>query len=145
VLHLLHGWSDGDETTGQPQRRSTRQHHSAINRPSSAPVNVVRGQHLPPSTRPPSSTPLLLRMLPSSTRSSSTPLVSLDYRSQHHQDHSLGLHTWITHMDYLSTSPQTTADYPRSRTTNYNNIVCHCITCPWPYSSYELFYHIVIS
>ena len=93
MLHMLHGWSDGDETTGQPQHRSTRQHHSAIDQPSSAPVNVVRGQHLPPSTRPPSpsSTPLLLRPLPSSTRSSSTPLVSLDYRSQHHQDYSLGL------------------------------------------------------
>ena len=145
MLHLLHGWSDRVETTGQPQRRSTRQHHSAINWPSSAPVNVVRGQHLPPSTRPPSpsSTSLLLHPLPTSTRSSSTPLVSLDYRSQHHQDYSLG--SQITYMDYLSTSPRTTADYPRSRTTNYNNIVCHCITCPWPYSSYELFYHIVIS
>jgi len=98
VLHLLHGWSDGDETTGQPQRRSTRQHHSAINRPSSASVNVVRGQHLPPSTRPqsPSSTSLLLHPLPTSTCSSSTPLVSLDYNS-------LGLLTWITYMDHIYT------------------------------------------
>ena len=57
----------------------------------------------------------------------------------------------ITHMDYLHglhlhyLGPNsTTADYPRSRATNYN-IICHCITCPWPYSFYELFYLIVIS
>ena len=89
VLHLLHGGSDRDETTGQLRRRSTVPHHSAIVQPSSAPVNVVRGQHLPPSTRPPSqsSTSLLLRP-PPSTRSSSTLLVS--------QDYSLGLLTWIT-------------------------------------------------
>jgi len=47
MLHLLHGWSDRDETTGQPQHRSMRQHHSAINRRSSAPIDVVREQHLP--------------------------------------------------------------------------------------------------
>jgi len=96
VLHLLHGWSDRDETTGQPQHRSTVPHHSAIDQPSSAPVNVVRGQHLPPSTRPPSPSSMSLHLLrpPSSTRSSSTPLVSPDY--------SLGLLTWIT-----STLPRT--------------------------------------
>jgi len=107
VMHLLHGWSDRYETTGQPQHRSTVPHHSAIDQPSSAPVNVVRGQHLPPSTRPPSpsSTSLLLRP-PSSTRSSSTPLVSLDY--QHHQDYSLGLLTWITYMDYIYTTSDLT-------------------------------------
>jgi len=40
VLHLLHGWSDRDETTGQLRRRSTGPHHSAIVQPSAAPVNV---------------------------------------------------------------------------------------------------------
>jgi len=50
VLHLLHGWSDGDETTGQPQHRSTRQHHSAIDRrhqhrSTSSANNIYR--HLP--------------------------------------------------------------------------------------------------
>jgi len=50
VLHLLHGWSDRDETTGHLRRRSTGRHHSAINRPSSAPFNIVREQHLPSST-----------------------------------------------------------------------------------------------
>ena len=134
VLHLLHGWSDRDETTGQLRRRSTVPHHSAIVQPSSAPVNVARGQRLPPSTHPPSpsSTSLHLLRPPSSTRSSSTPLVS--------QDYSLGLLTWITYMDYIYTTDySTTADYSRSRTTNYN-IICHCLTCPWPCSFYELFY-----
>jgi len=51
VLHLLHGWSDRDETTGHLRRRSTGRHHSAINRTSSAPFNIVREQHLPSSTR----------------------------------------------------------------------------------------------
>jgi len=51
VLHLLHGWSDRGETTGHLRRRSTGQHHSAINQPSSAPFNIIREQHLPSSTR----------------------------------------------------------------------------------------------
>ena len=65
----------------------------------------------------------------------------------HHLRHSflrIRLLTRITHMDYLHglhlhyLGPNsTTADYPRLRTTNYN-IVRHCITCPWPYSSCEL-------
>jgi len=45
-----------------------------------------------------------------------------------HLDYLLGLPTWITYMDYLSTSPRTTADYPRSRTINCNNIVCHWLS-----------------
>jgi len=124
VLHLLHGWSDCDETTGQLRRRSTGQHHSAIHRPSSAPVSVVCVQHQPPSTRPrsPSSTPLLLCLLPSSTRSSSTPLVPLDYRSTPsritHLDYLRGLPTRITYSTSTShRTNSTTADYPRSRTT----------------------------
>ena len=56
-----------------------------------------------------------------------------------------GLLTRITHMDYLHGlhlhylgSNSTTADYSRSRTTNYN-IICHCLTCPWPYSFINCF------
>jgi len=103
-------------STGRHQHRST---WSADNTYRHLPV--LHHRHLRP---------------PSSTRSSSTPLVSLDYRSQHHQDYSLGLLTWITYLHYLGPN-STTADYPRLRTTNYN-IVRHCITCPWPYSSCEL-------
>jgi len=48
----------------------------------------------------------------------------------HHLRHSF---LRITHMDYIYTTDySTTADYSRSRTTNYN-IICHCLTCPWPY------------
>jgi len=50
VLHLLHGWSDRGETTSYLRRRSTGRHHYAINRPSPAPFNIVREQHLPSST-----------------------------------------------------------------------------------------------
>ena len=115
VLHLLHGWSDRDETAGQLRRRSTVPRHSAIDQPSSASVNVVRGQHLPPSTRPPSSSStsaIIYSFIIYATRFSGLPTPS-------------GLLTRITHMDYLHglhllyLGPNsTTADYPRSRTTN---------------------------
>jgi len=91
VLHLLHGWSDRDETAGQLRRRSTVPRHSAIDQPSSASVNVVRGQHLPPSTRPPSSSStsaIIYSFIIYATRFSGLPTPS-------------GLLTRITHMDHI--------------------------------------------
>jgi len=102
VLHLLHGWSDRDKTTGHLRRRSTVQHHSAINQPPSAPVNVVRKQHLPSSTRH----LLRLHLQPSTSTVYSAHSLS-DYIS-----HSLGILSFGLHrrglftMDYrTSTSP----------------------------------------
>jgi len=117
----LHGWSDRDETTGQLRRRSTVQYHSAINRPSSAPVNVVCEQHLPSSTRH-----LLLPHLPPST--------STAYSAHSLSDYSLLDYTvedyplWITF--HLRRHGLTLPDYRcvRGRLTVWYN----SITCPWP-------------
>ena len=135
VLQLLHGWSDRDE---QPVNYDDDQRFH-ITPPSSS-------RHQPRTT---SSADNIYRHLPVLHHRH---LRFYIYYVRHHllvhhlrysflrithSDYSHGLLTWIT-----STLPRTQLYYGGSSSfaeTNYN-IICHCLTCPWPYSFYELFY-----